>query len=438
MRPRTATPAKPDRVPAISCLLALALFPAAAAGNPNLLATTIGASLPEGYKAWGLATEIRVPVYNTLEQRRRVIGRIRRGSRVPVRLALTDQPCKYEDVEGQWLETPGGFLCTSTGIVVGASPRELWPRQRSVDPDQPMPFDFVKVTRVGVSRYSQPILDPELEVEPQTKAFFLAKDAVFTRGGKRWLRTVYGEHMLLKDTRPVIPSTLKGVELSAHQTLPIAFVIGPEAGVTVRCLRRKRTIRCGQAPKHSRFKPVDRVVDGLREYVRSDKGKLYPAEYVRTADVIDRPDDVPQGARWVHINLDEQIFVAYEGDIPQYTSLISSGVPGRDTPDGLYQTQRKYLTKTMRGPDETHERYRVEEIPWVMYYHGAYAVHGAYWHNQFGEVRSHGCTNVAPVDALWLFKWDQTEIPSGWHANVKAEGGLFFYFSRFEEAENES
>ena len=171
----------------------------------------------------------------------------------------------------------------------------------------------------------------------------------------------------------------------------------------------------------------------MSEFVRSVKGRFYPAEHVRVADAISRPEQIPNDVRWVHIDLDEQLFVAYSGDVPRYTSLVSSGVPGRDTPDGVYRTQRKYVTKTMTGPDEDHGRYRVEEIPWVMYYHGAYAVHGAYWHNQFGEVRSHGCTNVAPVDAQWLFRWDQSEMRPGWHANLKARKGLYFYFTQFEE-----
>jgi lipoprotein-anchoring transpeptidase ErfK/SrfK len=46
-----------------------------------------------------------------------------------------------------------------------------------------------------------------------------------------------------------------------------------------------------------------------------------------------------------------------------------------------------------------------------MYYLGGYALHGAYWHDAFGTPRSHGCTNLAPADARWLFYWTDPQVP---------------------------
>ena len=391
------------------------------------------ARLPPGYKTWGLVVERDVYVYASFDHERRAVGLLRRGNRIPVRSAGVGRPCAHKGRAGKWLETPGGYLCSIEGVVVGGRPSQLKPRQRPIDLREALPFDYVKVNRIGSPRYRRPVVSKANEVEPQTKAFFLAKDRAFRLRGRGWLRTVYGEHALLADTDPVEPSRMRGVELNAHRRLPIAFVIGPEEGVTRRCLRDERLVDCGRAKKHSRFKPLGRTLIGTREYVKGRGGRLYPAEYVRVAEVIDRPEGIPADVRWVHINLDEQTFVAYSGDVPRYVSLVSSGVESRATPSGLYRTQRKYITKTMRGPDEKAGRYRVEEIPWVMYYHGAYAVHGAYWHNQFGEVRSHGCTNISPADARWLFYWDKADVRPGWHANLRAEGGLYLYFSRYEE-----
>ncbi len=402
-------------------------------GSVTVGQTANGSRLPRGYKTWGLATQLEVAVYDSFDPGGQVIGQIRRGSRVPVRSAGVRRPCVFEGQRGKWLETPGGYLCTGDGITVGGRPSRLKPRQRTIDLRYAMPFDYVKVTAAGVPRYTRPVASPKYEVERQTKAFFLAKDRSFRLNGEGWLRTVYGEHVKLSKTRPVAPSKLRGVKLSAHTKLPIAFIVGPEEGVTRRCQEDTQLVYCGRAEKHSRFKPRGRTMIGTQEYVRGRGDRLYPAQYVRVAEVITRPDGVPSDARWVHVDLDEQTFVAYEGDVPRYASLVSSGIEGRDTPTGLYRTQRKYVTKTMRGPDEKAGRYRVEEIPWVLYYHGAYAIHGAYWHNQFGEVRSHGCTNIAPTDAQWLFRFDKAGVRDGWHANLNANQGLYLYFSRFEE-----
>ena len=59
--------------------------------------------------------------------------------------------------------------------------------------------------------------------------------------------------------------------------------------------------------------------------------------------------------------------------------------------------------------------YSIEDVPWIMYYSGSYALHGAFWHNNFGRTRSHGCTNLAPQDAKALFGWTEPRMPDNWH-----------------------
>jgi hypothetical protein len=51
-----------------------------------------------------------------------------------------------------------------------------------------------------------------------------------------------------------------------------------------------------------------------------------------------------------------------------------------------------------------------------MYFIGSYALHGAFWHNGFGGMRSHGCINLPPFDARWLFFWSDPYLPEGWHS----------------------
>jgi len=59
--------------------------------------------------------------------------------------------------------------------------------------------------------------------------------------------------------------------------------------------------------------------------------------------------------------------------------------------------------------------YSIEDVPWVMYFQGSYALHGAFWHDAFGHMRSHGCVNMAPEDARLLFAWADPPLPVGWH-----------------------
>jgi hypothetical protein len=59
--------------------------------------------------------------------------------------------------------------------------------------------------------------------------------------------------------------------------------------------------------------------------------------------------------------------------------------------------------------------YSIEDVPWVMYFQGSYALHAAFWHDAFGHMRSHGCVNMAPEDARTLFAWSDPPLPAGWH-----------------------
>jgi lipoprotein-anchoring transpeptidase ErfK/SrfK len=111
------------------------------------------------------------------------------------------------------------------------------------------------------------------------------------------------------------------------------------------------------------------------------------------------------GERWIEVNLSTQYFIAWEGDVPVYETYTSTGRPGFDTPPGTYYILTKLESQTMEGVLGG-EYYNVPNVPWVQYFtNRGHAIHGAYWHNNFGAVMSHGCVNL-PVDfAAWLYTW---------------------------------
>jgi hypothetical protein len=65
--------------------------------------------------------------------------------------------------------------------------------------------------------------------------------------------------------------------------------------------------------------------------------------------------------------------------------------------------------------------YSLEDVPYVMYFKGAYAFHSAFWHDRFGRPRSHGCINLAPRDAKWLYNWAGPDLPPTWHGGSATE-----------------
>lgn len=112
----------------------------------------------------------------------------------------------------------------------------------------------------------------------------------------------------------------------------------------------------------------------------------------------------PATERWIDVDLSRQVLTAYEGRKPVFRTRISSGLPQFPTVAGTFSIYVKYESADMSGGAGDDE-YFLPAVPYVMYFHGNYGLHGTYWHNNFGQPMSHGCVNLFTPDAEWLFNW---------------------------------
>ena len=140
------------------------------------------------------------------------------------------------------------------------------------------------------------------------------------------------------------------------------------------------------------------------------------------------PHDLKPGEKWVDVNLTTQTLVAYEGDKPVYATIVSSGrrnlqdkEKDHPTPKGTFRIREKHIAATMDGDVASDGPYSIEDVPWIMYFSGSYALHGAFWHTEFGRTKSHGCVNLSPEDARRIFGWTEPQLPEGWHGVVATE-----------------
>lgn len=139
--------------------------------------------------------------------------------------------------------------------------------------------------------------------------------------------------------------------------------------------------------------------------------------WIRAADlnevhIIPPPREV-RSEQWIDVDVGEQVLVAYRGEQPVYATLVSSG-RGSPTPLGNYPVWAKVASIDMSNQGYEDEAYLVQGVPWVVLFQGHNALHGAYWHDRFGQRRSHGCVNLAPRDARWVFEWFGPALPAGW------------------------
>jgi len=108
----------------------------------------------------------------------------------------------------------------------------------------------------------------------------------------------------------------------------------------------------------------------------------------------------PNAEKWIEVDLSQQRLYAHEDGQIVFTTLISSGRAPYRTPIGRFRIWSKVRRQTMSGPG-----YNLPNVQWVMYFAGENAIHGTYWHNNFGHPMSHGCVNVTNKAARWLYNW---------------------------------
>ena len=170
-----------------------------------------------------------------------------------------------------------------------------------------------------------------------------------------------------------------------------------------------------------------RMMGGAR-MVEARDGRWLRSDELRVAA---KPRELPWYAqrdrRWIDISLTNQVLVTWEGDKPVFATLVSTGKDGLgdpkrtlSTPQGTFRILQKHVTTTMDS-DAADSEFELRDVPWVMYFKGGYALHGAYWHDDFGRERSHGCVNLSPIDARHVFEWSLPDVPEHWHGAYATE-----------------
>lgn len=393
-------------------------------------------------KLFGKAFHYDAFVYDETSDSPSVAGIVRRGSILPVTGVVNGPGCK----DGTWYKAePFGYVCSSLGFHVSDEPSSDDYGVPPAKVEARLPYQYSRVTTKRAPRYYR---IPTVEEEKQARRamekkgstpevvsslmegdYFLAlaEKEIRESDGAVFYRTVRSRYVRESDVELRDPEVVRGEQLGkGGWALPLAFVYGEDRPLLERSEGQLKGV--GVAKKHARFLVKEEFRDGDQAYVAGVDGIVLRDE-VRIARDVKRPSDIPANAKWIHVDLSEQTLVAYEGDKAVYATVISSGKEGYEPPTGTFQVQEKYISTTMNATDPIDGFYEVEEVPWTLYYHGGYALHGAYWHTDFGKVRSHGCTNIAPVDARWLYYWSDPDVPPAWHAVRFQPDTTWVYFT---------
>lgn len=124
--------------------------------------------------------------------------------------------------------------------------------------------------------------------------------------------------------------------------------------------------------------------------------------------------DVPEAMKYVYVDTATQSVTAFEGQTAVLTARCSSGGKGTKTPLGDFRTYHKGPTihMTNDGAAGAGQGYDLPGVPWVSFFTSTgVSFHGTYWHNDYGTPRSHGCVNLAPEDAKFIYRWTSPLVP---------------------------
>jgi hypothetical protein len=252
------------------------------------------------------------------------------------------------------------------------------------------------------------------------------------RGAAHW-RIGPNQYVRASLIEPHVPSSWHGTRLGDDTglSLPLGFALAeknalgpvpvhaePEARTVVRQLERRTVVALHETAAGP---------DGRPAAYRVGEGEWLRAADVRVAERTAPPPTTEPDERWIDIDLDRQLLVAYEGELPVYATLVSSGTKKTPTETGIFRVWIKFAETDMSGQMADEEAYSVATVPWTQYYAKDLALHTSYWHDKFGLPRSHGCVNLAPADARFLYYWSAPDVPAGWtmaHGLVERPGSM--------------
>lgn len=333
-----------------------------------------------------------------------------------------------------WLLVPGGGPA-APGRVGYDAIRPLRPGTRALPPLEPsspnddgLPYRYYFAGSNGAFAFSNlnNALDdaPDQELE---QGFAVAIVEEKSAHGESWGKTKKGRWIAMRELIPARSFLFHG-ELVTAGKLDVAWVTADKASVFASEKPDKAT---GARVRFEKVRVREEKGTGANVMLRVEGEGAAPAGgWMRARDLARARSAAPPAEaggdaateRWIDVDLAQQTIVAYEGTTPVFASLVSTGrgPPKSDfaTPVGVHRIWVKIFTTKMDNleKEDVEKHYALEDVPWVQFFDKAVALHGVFWHRDFGHIHSHGCVNLAPIDARWLYAFTSPHLPAGWTA----------------------
>ena len=335
-------------------------------------------------------------------------GTVDLGTRLPFRRRLAAPGCET----GYWVEV-GDSLFVCEHYVRGRRSPPRGVALPSVAPGEILPLDYAFVMRDGTRAFAHPAdLMTDEYYEAMGAGFGMVVTGQRLYEGIGFVRNRRGLWIEEEAVRRARGSSFAGVALEGGAPLDLAWVLRAGARVHER--------RGGRVVRRASRREIVHVAEVARGWVRLASGGFMRDADLARATRAPRPEGASASERWLDVNVEEQVLVAYEGDRAVFATLVSTGRASRAhaTPLGAFRIWVKLAYSDMDNlqRQDVERNYAIESVPWVQYFEGSNGLHAAFWHDDFGRRRSHGCVNLSPRDARFIFDFTGPALPPGWEA----------------------
>jgi lipoprotein-anchoring transpeptidase ErfK/SrfK len=277
----------------------------------------------------------------------------------------------------------------STGQIAGAENALPPPEEILTRTENPLPPLFQSLAAAPDDKPSRPASESKPEkTAPSARPapFENGRKGLFGRRGIRWAAVLVSISCILA----LSATAFAGAVTYAQEAPVVARVVREQSPIPPSFTPSSTpTITPSFTPTYTpTFTPTPTHTP---TDTRPPTNTPWPDEYIISG---------ASGERWIDIDISSQSLTAYQGSIPVRTFIVSTGTAAHPTVLGRYRIYIKLRYDLMVGPG-----YYLPNVPYTMYFYQGYAIHGTYWHHNFGTPMSHGCVNMYTPDAEWMFSF---------------------------------
>ncbi len=437
LRPRALALASPrSRATALATVLALALALVPLGGSSGTSRARAAEPAPSSsarYAAastwidaddipladWARSVEVvrdDEPLFASPAGARRAL--IANGVRLPLLGAVRAPGC----VQRWLLVGPLAYVCADKVKLMAEPPgvdESIHPT-----PADGLPYRYYFVGQGGAQAYGKlGDIDDETPVEQLERGWAIAGVGTVPHNGTTYVKTRRGRLVSRAEIGPITAFGFHGETLArkAGEPVGVGWVNPEKANVFAEAKPGAKVV--GQRLRLQKVDVLESKKVNNDTFLRIGEAQWMKLWDVRTPTPTTPPDGIAAGERWIDVELATQTLTAFEGSRPVFATVVSTGRGPGTTPKGVHHIWVKLRSSTMSNADDGQDAavdaatYSIEDVPWVQYFSNGVALHGAFWHRRFGNVTSHGCVNLAPLDAMSLFDWTLPRLPRGWDAS---------------------